>query len=350
MYYICTVNSFGISVFYSFSHNSFCRYAKILAVLLLLGMLGGNALAQNAATDYSYYIPQVHGVIRTRLEVDTENAQYRFQVRNARINFYGHIAPPVDYYINTDFCDRGKVKILDAWLRLQIVKGLRFQAGQFRMPFGFDTHRAPNNYFFANRSFIGKQICNFRAVGAKVAFDIPHLPLLIEAGAFNPATISDHDVWSKKVTYSAKATFSPGMWRFTAGSMSVICDDIRANLFDAAAGLSVGRWTAEAEYIYKHFTAGSPKSVHGYNAFADYRMPVSAGIFNALSFQARFDGMTAHAEDPACNRITVGSTISYIRTKAVGLHMRANFEKYIYRRNAVHSNPDRLTVEIVATF
>ena len=127
------------------------------------------------AADEVDYRPNVHGTIRSRFEVATESGDYRFQVRNARVSIDGMVAPSINYYINTDFCDRGKIKILDVWARMRIMQGLSIQAGQFRMPFGVDPFRGPNSYYFANRSFIGKDVCNVRAVGAKLSYDFSEI-------------------------------------------------------------------------------------------------------------------------------------------------------------------------------
>lgn len=92
-------------------------------------------------------------------------------------------------------------------------------------------------------------------------------------------------------------------------------------------------------------------------------MPIKAGAFNRLSFQGRFDGMTAHSSgkrnsdgvlttnDPARNRVTVGATISYVK-KPVWLDIRADYEKYFYRHGVepVLGQGDRLVLEMVLRF
>ncbi len=32
------------------------------------------------------YMPEIHGVVRARWEIDTQNGDQRFQIRNARVN------------------------------------------------------------------------------------------------------------------------------------------------------------------------------------------------------------------------------------------------------------------------
>ena len=145
------------------------------------------------------YIPTFHGAIRPRWEIDTRTGDQRFQVRNARFSIEGKVMPQIGYFVQLDLCDQGKIKILDAYGKFDLVKGLTLQAGQFRMPFGVEPFRAPANYYFANRSFMAKQVMNYRAVGAKLSYTLPKTPLTLEAGAFNPANMADHNVWSKTV-------------------------------------------------------------------------------------------------------------------------------------------------------
>lgn len=316
------------------------------------------------AGDSIDYRPQIHGTVRTRFEVATEAGDYRFQVRNARLSVDGKIAPTISYYINTDFCDLGKIKILDAWGRISPTDGLTLQAGQFRMPFGVEPFRGPHTYIFANRAFIGKQMCNVRAVGIKASYEFTTVPLSVEAGAFNPTPIGDHSGWHGSLAYAGKIAYTIGNVTLTTGLQSVIPDSVRTNLIDGCISWKSGRWIVEAEYMNKHYTRSRHKTCHGYNVYADYRMPIKAGIFNSLSFQGRVDGMTDHSDsyrdddgrlsttDPARNRITAGSTISYIKGKNLFIDIRANYEKYFYHKGADRTpyDGDKAVIEMVLRF
>lgn len=318
-----------------------------------------------SASDSISYVPEVHGTLRPRLEMSTQGeASYRFQLRNARVSINGRIAPVIDYYVQADLCDRGSMKFLDGWVRLTMAKDLKFQIGQFRMPFAVDPFRGPHTYVFANRSFIGKQIFNNRAVGAKLSYTLPKAPLTLEAGLFNPSTIADHTPWNRSVAFASKAQYNIGNVTLTAGFASISPDTTRLNVTDACITWKSGRWLAEAEYMDVHYANRNFKDCHAYNAYVDYHMPIKAGIFNRMSFQGRFDGITAHStgvdnEDGGLvvnnqprNRITAGATISYIRSKSMFLDIRANYEKYFYH-SGVTVTPemgDKLLLEMVLRF
>lgn len=337
------------------------RVFRIFCLLVALASLSPDATAVNDSISYR---PNIHGTIRGRFEASTVESDYRFQMRNTRISINGKLAPIIDYLIQSDFCDRGKIKILDVWARIWAADGIGAQMGQFRMPFGVDPFRAPHNYYFANTSFIGTEVCNYRAVGAKIIWKVQSIPLTIEAGAFNPTAIGDHTGWHKKLAYSTKATYRIHNVALATGFMSIAPDSVRTNFIDGAVTWQSGSWIVEGEYMHKHYTRQRHKPAHAYNLFADYHMPIHAGIFNRLSFQARFDGITAHSSavrdthgqlitnHPARNRITMGTTISYIRTKSMYLDLRANYEKYFYHSHTAVTpdNGDKAVIELVLRF
>lgn len=299
------------------------------------------ASAEMPDTTFSY-IPKIHGDIRTRWEIETRSGEQCFQVRNAVLSVEGQVAPWASYFVYGDLCCRGKIIMLDAWAEVKD-RGWSLRMGQFRMPFGVDVGRGPHNYYFANRSFIGNQMCNFRAVGLKAGWGREGFPLSIEAGVFNPAPITEHLTWSRSVAWSTKLTLALSRnWKLYGGYMSVTPYGVRGDMVDATLNFTSGRWTAEAEYIYERYHHGFAKPAHGYVAFGNYAMPLKLRWVNQLSFQARFDGMTRHASlapgddgapsltDAPRNRVTLGATVSYNRTKYRRIDFRVDYEQYFY--------------------
>lgn len=324
------------------------------------------ALCCAARDSVSSYIPQVHGVVRGRWELDTEDGYSRFQIRNARVQVLGNVGPVFSYYINTDFCDRGKVEVKDAYIGAQALPWLSFRVGQFRQPFGMDSFRGPASQIFANRSFIGRYMANTRSVGVRAAFDVPTLPLVIEAGVFSPYSITEQNKWTRHYDYAARA-----IWKIASGPkiiggfQSIIPDSIRINLWDIGASYSIYSLTFEAEYLYKHYTCGRHKAAHGYLVTADYSLPLKKSrTFNAISFQGRFEGMTRHSsgvrdanrlladDNPARRRLTLGTTLTGDYGNKVFAALRLNYEKNFYDDGYKPSvdNSDRIVAELVVSF
>lgn len=309
------------------------------------------------------YIPVIHATLRPRYEAEIGNDYVgRFEMRNARLSAEGYVCPAVDYKLQADLCDRGKFKMLDAWVGLSVTRGFRIIAGQTLMPFSVDGIRSPHNYLFANKSYAGEVVGGTRGAGAKLCYEA-QFPLKIEAGVFNNATISDHDVWEKDPAFAAKARYTIGGVLVECGFKTAAPDSIRINFMNGVISWKSDRWQIEGEYIYKHYTNHSFKPVHAYSGFASYGMPVDAGLFNLLSFQGRWDGLTDHSignrdkdgrlylTDEARNRLTVGSTISHIEAN-VKVDVRLNYEKMFYHHGyeIPQGDGDKIVIELSLRF
>lgn len=130
--------------------------------------------------------PKVHGTIRGKYEYQTEEGDGRFQVRNARVSLEGKVAKAVEYKAEIDLSDEGQIKMLDAYTKIKSVRGFDFTIGQMRVPFTIDAHRSPHQQYFANRSFIAKQVGNVRDVGATLGYSFNvGIPIILQAGMFN---------------------------------------------------------------------------------------------------------------------------------------------------------------------
>lgn len=332
-----------------------------LGIVILL-----TALTVSAEDSDFSYLPNFHGAIRGRWEMETATGYSHFQVRNARISVDGMVAPNLSYMINTDFCDRGKMTILDAYAMLRVLKRLDIKVGQYRMPFGWESFRGPGGYFFNNRSFIGKQVNNYRAVGISAGYSLEKAPVTAEAGIFNPTTIDDHSRWTKTYAYAGRVIYKPSAFIFATGFESILPGDVRINLFALTASWEYERFFVEGEYMLRWYTHKTHATTHAYNVFANYALPLHKSVFNTLSFQARFDGMSNLASgvtpllpngklettSPAARRITLGATLDY-KYKRIRAAVRLNFEKYWFDNKAkepVIGEGDVINAEFIIKF
>lgn len=308
-------------------------------------------------------IPSLGGVVRARYEYMTLDNLNRFAIRNARVWLKGEIIPRLSYYVCTDLCDQGKFQFLDAYGKFLIGKGAALQAGQFRIPFGVDPFRGPGSYIFADRSFIGRDIDNIRAVGVQTSYTLQkNIPAVITLGIFGPNAIDDQNHWSKTVFYALKGEVPLGPFKITAGYQTIKPDKVRVNMAESCLYFSKGRFRMEAEYIYEHYVKNSFPDCHSYNIWADYAIPLKKSIFNNLSFQARFDAATRYSDaigenteltevHPARKRITVGSTLSYLK-KPLKCEIMLNYEKYFYPEGYIPpaGRNDKIVAELVMVF
>lgn len=311
------------------------------------------------------YLPEVHGTIRTKFEYQTEMAASRFEVRNARISITGNVLPIVAYKAEVDLSDEGQIKMLDAYARLFPVKHLTVTAGQMRVPFTIDAHRSPHQQYFANRSFIAKQVGNVRDVGVTLGYKLgTEIPVTLEGGIFNGSGLTNQKEWHKEVNYSAKAQFLFARKLNLALSIqSIQPQAVRVNSYDVGAYYESGRFHIEGEYLYKTFSDNAYQDVHAVNSFINYDLPLRK-VFSKMSFLARYDMMTSQSDgktidketgalvttDYKRHRVTGGVTFSLSKAFRTDLHL--NFEKYFYAKNSIakESEQDKIVLELMVRF
>lgn len=345
------------------------KFPKVIiaAAAAVLAMQPDTAWAQEKAekNEDKASPVNIHGTIRSKYEYQTEEGEGRFEVRNARISVDGQLSPIIIYKAEIDLCDEGKIKMLDAYTRLKPLTGLQFTIGQMRVPFTIDAHRSPHQQYFANRSFIAKQVGNVRDVGAAIGYNInAGFPIIFEAGLFNGSGLTNQkDFWTNSVNFSAKAQmFLPHGMNITLSTQKIKPDGIGIMMYDAGAYWQRNGLHIEAEYLYKHYANNAFRAVHAFNSFASYDIPVRRGIIRYVTPLVRYDYMSDHSDgtrnadgkltinDHQRSRLTGGVTLSL--KKPFISDIRLNFEKYFYRNDNVArpSEKDKIVVEFMTRF
>ncbi len=311
------------------------------------------------------YIPAIHGTIRAKYEYQIATNENRFQVRNARFSITGNVLPIVAYKAEIDLSDQGTIRMLDAYTRIFPVKHIDFTIGQMRVPFTIDAHRSPHLLFFANRSFIAKQVGDVRDVGATLAYSRKDfaLPFVLEGGVFSGAGLINQKEWRKTLNYSLKGQlgFAKG-FNLVLSNQMIKPEDITIQMYDIGINFNNKKMHLEAEYLYKTYSNGAHEAVHAFNTFASYYIPLKK-IFHQMSLGARYDMMTDHSDgrnfdketsllpttDFARHRITGGITFSF--TKLFTADIRLNYEKYFYQGGTPKaSEQDKIVIEFMTRF
>ncbi|MDE5586004.1 MAG: porin [Muribaculaceae bacterium] len=333
--------------------SAFC----LSAACLQASAQSGSFPAEGA--DRLSYVPEFHGAVRPRWELDTETGLSRFEVRWARFTAEGKVAPKIGYFLQVDLCDQGVFKFHDAYVRMEVTKGLEVQAGQFRMPFGREPFMAPQNYVFANRSFMGKQMCNYRKVGAKLTYSVPvALPLTVEAAVGNAGGVANHNVWGRDYMGCGRVTLQAGDFNICGGVMDILPDRTRIMLYDIGATWKRADWRGGLEYMDEHYVGSSHKDAHSWVAWGDYGRAARLGIFNHWSIQARYDGMSRQwngvegtPDNEGRHRLTFGGTLSY-KYKKVFADLMLDYEQYFYQHNYTpgEGQGNKLVIELAVRF
>lgn len=313
----------------------------------------------------------IHGTIRSKYELQTEEGEHRFEVRNARVSIDGSLSPIIYYKAEIDLCDEGKIKMLDAYTRLKPWQTMQFTIGQMRVPFTIDAHRSPHQQYFANRSFIAKQVGNVRDVGAEIGYTWNvGFPIVVNAGIFNGSGLTNQkDYWTKGVNYSAKAQFLFPNVNLVLSTQKIKPSDVTVTMYDGGITFHKGGFIAEAEYLYKHYSKDAFHDVHAFDGFVCYDIPVAnpKSLIRKVSPLARYDFMSDHSDgtryggsdtelgalkinDYKRHRVTGGVTLSL--AKPFISDIRINYEKYFYRKGGIAktSEKDKIVVEFMTKF
>ena len=331
-------------------------------------VLSGTLLAMGVSGAYAHeFAPEIHGTIRGKYEYQTSTNEGRFEVRNARISMNGKVNEYVGYKAEVDLSDEGKIKMLDAYARIYPARAWQFTIGQMRVPFTIDAHRSPHLRYFANRSFIAKQVGDIRDVGATVGYKFNvGFPIQLEAGLFNGSGLTDQkDYWTKGINFSGKAQLMlPRGVNLTLSLQKIKPNQTTIMMYDAGAYYHASGWHIEAEYLYKHYAHNAFGNVHSFDGFVNYDIPIRKKdvMLKKVSPLLRYDFMSDHSNgsvndkgeleltDYKRSRITGGVTLSLAAPFVADI--RINYEKYMYRRGAVPkpSEQDKIVLEVMTRF
>lgn len=316
---------------------------------------------------------KIGGTLRGKYEYQTQDKKGRFEVRTARVNVSGSLNPVVDYKAEIDLCDEGSIKMLDAYAKFKPWKTLQFTIGQMRVPFTIDAHRSPDQQYFANRSFIAKQVGNVRDVGARLGYTFNvGFPIVVEAGIYNGSGLTNQkDFWTNNVNFSAKSTFYlPCGLNIEMSAQKVKPGDVDVMMYDGGLTYHHAGFIAEVEYLYKHYDKDAFKAVNAFDSFVSYDIPVrnQKAIIKKVSPLVRYDFMSDHSDgkryldgkvnsegslivnDYKRGRITGGVTLSL--DKPFMSDIRINYEKYFYGDNGIPkvSEKDKFVIEFMTHF
>lgn len=329
------------------------------------------AVATDAQTidlsELKNWMPEIHGTIRGKYEWQTTNNTNRFQVRSARFAFTGAVIPGiVTYKAEIDLCDQGSMKMLDAYGRITPVKGLDITIGQMRVPFTIDAHRSPHLQYFANRSFIAKQMGSLRDAGMAVRYtNKGSFPFTIEAGLFNGSGTTSQKEWHKALSYSAKLSLQPVKeYNLTLSMQRIRPNDRDIYMYDIGTWYEKSGLHLEVEGMLKTYANSDYKNTWAVDAFASYRINVhnKKSIVRSVSLLSRYDYMGNNCDgsiddddlfyttDYKRHRYTGGVTLSFGGPNQADL--RINYEKYWYDSLSLadDSEQDKLVIELMVHF
>lgn len=346
----------------------------LITLFLLLGS-AFSLLAQSDSTKKEVdYKPQLEGIVKVKFEESLNNGDARFNVRNSRFGVRGNLSESMNYRVQIEYSDEGKLKPLDIFVAYK-VGAVTFSLGQQQYSFSTDLGRSPIQNIYANRNFLTKYITTYadttgkvqsvgsRDIGGLFTFDLQRwLPLTLKIGAFNGGGTNQAPEWSGKFNLSAKAMYGKKEGLQVAASAYIGHTPYGQNLrmFGGELRYIGKRLTLDSELAQRSFeqldtytlTAGFVQGFYKLdlpkNNFAKYAAPT-------LRYDFIQDCLYAAAPQPFdAQRVSLGVNFGVLEKMFKG-EIRLNFEKYILKKSHAALGTgqllhDKFTLEMVVAF
>lgn len=329
---------------------------KTLFLLLFIPFALNNCFAQTSdhSDSLKVYLPKLDVLLKTKVEFDLESHKMRFEVRNARFGARGNINKYIGYRAEVDLSDEGKIKMLDAYVKINPIANLNVYLGQRKVPFGSDYLRSPAENIFANRSFVAKYTNDgLRDIGFVINYRLLFsIPFDVWVAAMN-GTGNNNPQWIDQPTYSARLTFEPLKNFRLAGNYyqgsTLIEKDL--TMYGGEIRFQTERFLIESEYINRHFSDTSlvNKVENGFYVHSYYNFFTGAKMIQIISPVIRWDFMSEGIEikDKLAERLTTGVNFGF-EPKQFKAEIRLNYEKYLKKYFPSHF--DRFTIEFITKF
>lgn len=310
--------------------------------------------SQESIVSTSEYLPDLDVILKVKTEYDLDNSMMRFEVRNARFGLKGKINSIMSYRIELDLSDEGKMKMLDAYVRITPLKNLDIYMGQRKIPFSTDYMRNPAENIFANRSFLAKYINDgMRDIGFYIDYKLETgIPVNILLGAVN-GTGNNNPQWIEKPNFVSRLVVGKETGFRATGNLYYGEAEYRDHLtmFGGELRYTNGKIFVESEYISRNWNDTLDERFHddGIYLHSYYNFKIDKRAVKMISPTARWDmmGSSVLGGEADAKRLTFGVNVGF-DPKQFHSEIRLNYENYFKSSLPIHT--DKLTLEFIARF
>lgn len=298
-------------------------------------------------------------VFKGKYEINTENGESRFSVRNSRIGLNGNVSKMISYKFLLELSSDGKFSVLDLYGKFTPAKGLSVIFGQCSIPLYNGYTISPGPLDYANRPFVGKYFEGSRDIGLNVNYVIKQqgFPIAVEAGIFNGTGINNPK-WTDTKSYGGRILFGSMEkgWRVTAKAYSSKkADTLNLVYWGADLRYKGKNYKIECEVMEK-YNKYNEKSLFATYIQGGYTFPLRSKILSGIEPLVRWDAMGYDFLDRGfgVNRLTGGVDLIF-RTKPVTSILRFNYEHYFRRDRMAEFTSDEMdqskaTIELLIYF
>ncbi|MDR2383750.1 MAG: OprO/OprP family phosphate-selective porin [Prevotellaceae bacterium] len=97
--------------------------------------------------------PKISGIVNMRYKyIDAGEGSNGFDIRRARLDFKGDVAPSLNYRIHVEFARNPK--ILDAFVNWRLMNALNIKAGEFKIPFSLENRYSASALEMVDNSMV----------------------------------------------------------------------------------------------------------------------------------------------------------------------------------------------------
>ena len=301
---------------------------SLFALILLL------SVCTPARAQSTFGLPKMSGFAHVRYQYNGATDAGGFDVRRARLDFRGDVAPAFGYRLQVDFV--GTPKILDAYLQWKPTGSLALQAGQFKIPFSMENAYAPTALETVDNSLaitalsgyndVSGVSANGRDVGVMAGGGlIPREGFCMvewSVGVFNGTGINKADN-NKQKDVSGIVTLRPTRHLSVAGyhyNGHAAGADGEATIRRLRTGGGVkyddGRWLARGEYLWGRTGVLRSRGAYGV-----------VGLFVHPKVQTvlKYDLFTRDVTDRDTRQIYYTAGVNYLPVKNIKLQLNYSY-------------------------
>lgn len=294
------------------------------------------------------------GYVRTYYHSDLKKSN-DFIVKQARFGFKGNFNSKVSYKIFADAARLGNLSVtqdasgnvtqvsakfseilLDAFVKVKLVKGLSVTAGQFKIPFSTSNLRSPMSGEFVNRPMITKVTPGLRDMGLMVNYSNGSFPFTVDASLVNGSGQNTYEN-DNTFNYVFRGTIAPVKnLGFSANYYGGRLSGSDVSVFDVGGNVNLGGFYIDAEYSNRNTSAASSdlksNALFGY---VKYSFPVSCELFEEISPAFRYEiyDPNSSADNDKNYKMTAG--LSFRFDKEDYSAIKINFENISYEANGI---------------
>jgi hypothetical protein len=323
----------------------------ILLVTLLVLSVSISTAQTDSISKFRKWIPNVNGVIRAKFEYNSSIGKGRFDVRNARFGMRNNIGNYFAYRFEIDFCDEGKIKMLDAYVSFIPIKNFALTIGQMKATFSTEYMLNPADYEFSNRPFIDKRICkDLRDIGFRASYKYDGMLPFEVLGTIMNGTGLNNPEWTSKFAYGSRAVIGPVKgFSVQLNYFGGLINEIPTEMQDYGLRYENKNFLINSEYAQKTITDTTGSyTQNSLFVYTLYRFNIKKGMIKYIVPGVRYDFYSQNMKSGIIEpqRITAGLTFGFDKINFANI--RLNYEKYFYSTQP--DLEDKFTIELIARF